>query len=374
MSYFQRLLITFFKVVTVVFLFFYLPSCFVYLVTPAQWWFMGILSIGFPYLWLFLLLLVISWVFIRRRSAAILFLLLICGIPVMKNVMALHANQGIKETKLPGQVRLMQWNCNGLPGYFVYMPELVAERARAVQFIQTYNPDIICIQDFSNTIAVNAKSNIALLQDTLGYRYYLYTEHYKTAIGNYAEGMGIAIFSKIPIIDSGRISYPGKKIPESVLWAEFNLEGKKIRIATSHLQSMHLSGRDSGKLSPDLSQDSLVILHGTKLEKLRYFQAYHVKQAQFLREFIDTCRGPLIFTADLNSVPSSFVYKTLRNTGLKDAFKDHAFGLGRTYHSWQPALRIDYIFHNSFIQPSAVSLFRTTFSDHDPIIMDFSIP
>jgi endonuclease/exonuclease/phosphatase family metal-dependent hydrolase len=346
----------------------------VYLVTPAQWWFMGILSIGFPYLWLLLLVLVISWLFIRRRSAAILSFLLLCGIPVMKNVFALHVNKGINPTRLPGQTRLMQWNCNGLPGVFPFDKKMITERAKAVQFIQAYKPDIICIQDFSNTIAGNAKSNIALLQDSLGYRYFLYTQHYKTVSENYADGIGIAIFSKIPILDSGRISFPGKNIPESVLWAEFILNGKKIRIATTHLQSMHLSGRDSGKLSPDLSQDSLVILHGTSLEKLRYFQAYHVSQSKFLRKFIDTCRGPFILTADLNSVPSSFVYKTMRNTGLKDAFKDHAFGFGRTYHSLQPALRIDYIFHNNFIQPSAISLFRTSFSDHDPLIMDFSIP
>jgi endonuclease/exonuclease/phosphatase family metal-dependent hydrolase len=374
MAYFRSQLMTLFKVVTVVFLFFYLPSCFVYLVSPSQWWFMGILAIAFPYLWLFLLILVLSWVFIRRRSAAILLLLLICGLPIMRNVFAVHVNKEITPAKTPGKIRLMQWNCNGLQGYWPINQELITERAKAVQFLRTYNPDIICIQDFSNVIANIVKSNIALLQDSLGYRYFLYTQHYKMFAKNYSDGIGIAIFSKFPILDSGKISYPGKKKPESILWAGFDIGGKKLRIATTHLQSMHLSGKDSsGKLSPDHAEDSLLILHGNVWQKLRYFQSYHVTQAQYLRKFIDTCSGPLILTADLNSVPSSLVYNTVRQPGLKDVFMEFGFGFGRTYQSLQPALRIDYIFHNSFIVPAGASLYRTSFSDHDPLIMDFSI-
>jgi hypothetical protein len=46
------------------------------------------------------------------------------------------------------------------------------------------------------------------------------------------------------------------------------VEGKPLRIATTHLQSMHLAGKENGILSKDQFEDSLVILHGTMIEKL----------------------------------------------------------------------------------------------------------
>jgi endonuclease/exonuclease/phosphatase family metal-dependent hydrolase len=80
-----------------------------------------------------------------------------------------------------------------------------------------------------------------------------------------------------------------------------------------------------------------------------------------LKKFLDSCNSPLIFTGDLNSVPSSWVYKRVKDSGLKDAFQDNGFGFGRTYHSIQPALRIDYIFYNHFIKASATHFFKPVF-------------
>lgn len=370
---FRRPLVTLIKAGTAVFLFFYLPSCFVYLVSPADWWFMGILAIAFPYLWLLLLALSMTWLFIRKRSAAILFLLLFCGLPIMKNVFSFQRNPGIQAGKKSGQLRLMQWNCNSLPGYVAANSGNPNDRKMAIQFITTYQPDIICIQDFSQTITSYANSNIGLMRDTLGYKYYMYAPHYRKIEPGFNESIGIAIFSKIPITDSGKIYYPGKKVPETIIWAGFDIGGKRLRIATTHLQSMHLSGKIKKDLSPDLNQDSLVILHGSALQKLRYFQPYHVTQSRVLKNFADTCNTAFILTADLNSVPSSYVYNTVVKSGLTDVFKNLDHGFGRTYHSLQPALRIDYIFHNNRVLPFASSLFRTDFSDHDPLIMDFSI-
>ena len=150
--------------------------------------------------------------------------------------------------------------------------------------------------------------------------------------------------------------------------------GDKIcRVATTHLQSMHLTRATNIPIGQELWQDSMVINHGNMIEKLKYFQPYHAMQANYLRSFLDTCKMPLIFTADLNSVPSSYVYKKVRGN-LADAFLAKGLGFGRSYHSLQPALRIDYIFYNGAINNVQTSLFHTTFSDHDPVLMDFYIP
>jgi endonuclease/exonuclease/phosphatase family metal-dependent hydrolase len=252
-----------------------------------------------------------------------------------------------------------------------WAPELFSERFKAVEFIKTYNPDIICTQDFANNVQQDVRNNLALLRDTLGYKYINYTQHYTINTPHFHEGIGIAIFSKFPIADSGKLYYPFKKKPESIIWADIQTPLGRLRLVTTHLQSMHLSRQPNFRLEPDLYEDSAVILHGNTLEKLRYFQPFHVQQANFLRNFLDTCKPPLIFTADLNSVPSSYVYYIVKGNNLQDVFLEKGRGFGRTYHSLQPALRIDYIFHTPDILPEQSSCFPTTFSDHDPVIMDF---
>lgn len=373
MSVIPKWLVVSFKAITVLFLFFYLPACFVYLVSPAQWWPMGILAIGFPYMWLFLIVLCLCWLFISRRSAVILAMLLAAGLPVMRNVFAMHPNKLFELAKAGGAVRLMQWNCNGLQGHLDYSQELINERYKAVSFIRQYNPAIICIQDFANTEAEHVRKNIALLRDTLGYRYFIYTQHYKTVAWNYHEGIGIAIFSKYPITDSGKLFYPHKKIPESIIWASIRVGNKVVRVVTTHLQSMHLERSVDKRVETDLREDSAVIVSTSILKKLRYFQAYHAGEAIFLRNFLDSCRGPLVFTGDLNSVPSSFVYNKIKGKDLQDGFLENGFGFGKTYHSVQPAIRIDYILHNKAIRCLQSSVFSTTFSDHDPVLMDFIV-
>jgi hypothetical protein len=153
MANFRRWLIIICKAITVIFLFFYLPSCFVYFVSPSQWWFMGILGIAFPYLWIFLMALVFVWIFIQRRSAVFYLLFCFAACHVMKNVFAIHLGDRIKQIKDKGQVRIMQWNCNGLQGFLRHPPQMLTERFKAVEFLHRYNPDIICIQDFANSVA-----------------------------------------------------------------------------------------------------------------------------------------------------------------------------------------------------------------------------
>ncbi|MES2645563.1 MAG: endonuclease/exonuclease/phosphatase family protein [Bacteroidota bacterium] len=370
MKFLKKLVLPVMKAATVLLLFLYIPALFVYHISPKQWWPIGILSIGFPYLWLILVLCVAVGFFLHRKAGFILLCLLLAGLPIMKQVFAFNVSRPFATQKQLKQIRIMQWNCRGLPGF---QPKGVYEdRRNVVNFIRKYQPDIICIQDFSETVATNVYSNIHLMQDTLGYKYFLFTQHYKTNNPGWKDGVGIAIFSKYPIADSGRLHYPGKMHPESILWASVNIAGKFLRVATTHFQSMHLTRTGTTPLEKELWEDRKAIIYGSTLDKLQYFQNYHITQANFLRSFLDTSSGPLIFTGDLNSVPSSYTYKVSKGQ-LTDAFLVNGSGFGRTYDSRQPALRIDYIFHNQQISAHQIKLFRTTFSDHDPLIIDCSI-
>lgn len=348
----------------------YLPACLIYIISASNWWVMGILGIGFPYLWLALCIFFIVSLWQNWRVPFFIFTLLLCGWPIMRNVLALNKPRGFEVTKKPGSLRVMQLNCQGFQGEYKGFHHLLEERGKAVAFLRQYQPDIICLQEFSTSAGPEFYSNIALLKDTLGYRYYTFRPYYHYERPWASNWIGNAIFSKYPIADSGSLVYPGKKFPEDILWAGIAYNGRNVRVAATHLESFHLTHvRDNEPVAEHYWEDSLVIFQGSYLQKLRYFQPYHVQQAAFLRSFLDTCQGPLILGGDLNSVPSSYVYNKIRGP-LRDAFLDKGTGFGRSFHSWQPALRIDYLFYNHQLRLLQHGLFRITFSDHDAEMID----
>ena len=365
---------TAFQAITVLTLLCLIPNLFIYKVSPAAFWPMGILGIGFLYMYCSLLICFIVSLFLFRKWSVFLLILLIIPVTVLKNVFGTEKPRAFLQAK-PGSksIRVMQWNCQGLRGISDYYPKDRWERKQVTNFLQQYKPDIICIQDFSEVEGKDIFSNIALMRDTLNYPYFIFSKHYYYSKSWGNTRIGIAIFSKYPIADSGIIAYPGKQFPESILWVDLQVADKRFRVGTTHFQSMYLhSYLGEEPLDSCHWEDSTAILHASFVGKLKYFQPYHVTQAAAVKSFVDTCHIPLVFTGDLNSVPSSYVYKQVRGK-LSDAWLEKNIGLGRTYHSWQPALRIDYIFHNTAIRNIQTSLFRTSFSDHDPLLMDFEI-
>ena len=350
----------------------YLLSSLVYVVSPAQWWPMGILGICFPYLWVLMAVFFLV-AFLRRKKIALIWLLgCLAAWPLIKNIAAFHFPHQFVLKKPPGQLRIMQWNCNGFEGIDDSKPAIVALRHQAIAFIKQSQPDIIIFQELAETSGKDVQSNISYIKDSLGYPYYIFHPYYYNVELWGKVWTGNAIFSKYPISDSGYVAYSGKRNPEGIAWANVQFGNSQCRVVATHLQSMHL-GRTltSPKLKSDMFEDSLTILHGNMLSKFKYFQPYHVAQAAEVRAFLDTCPTPLFFAADLNSVPSSFVYKKIRGT-LGDSFLEKGSGFGRTYHSRQPFLRIDYLLHSSQLRVNQCSVFPLLLSDHDPFLADFT--
>lgn len=346
----------------------------VYTVSPVDWWPMGILGIGWPYLWLafgLLLLLLYRFRFAYRRYWLFSWLL---GIIIMSQVWALHpfAPKWSAE-KATGTLRIMQWNYEQLSGIDTYYHRRLPQRKAAEQFIRQTRPDIIVMQDFQDYQSGALRSNIAFIRDTLGYRYMHFAPFFKDVKPwGYVEE-GVVIFAQQPFVQSGLVQYPNREYAPYIAWADVLLQGKKVRLATTHFVSMHLN---IGVMPADTfgfiyKQDTSVLVTGNTIKKLRHFQAYHTLQAHTLRAFLDTCPVPVILGADLNSVPTSYVYQRVKGP-LHDAFLETGFGWGKTYrHSVLPNLRIDYLLHSSTLQVLQLQQPTLLISDHKPLVADF---
>lgn len=81
---------------------------------------------------------------------------------------------------------------------------------------------------------------------------------------------------------------------------------------------------------------------------------------------------PIVLCGDLNDVPNSYIYNTIKGD-MQDAFLQKGFGIGRTFNSISPTLRIDYIFADKRIRISQFKRITTNYSDHYMIVADMQL-
>ncbi|MEZ5028200.1 MAG: endonuclease/exonuclease/phosphatase family protein [Ferruginibacter sp.] len=80
---------------------------------------------------------------------------------------------------------------------------------------------------------------------------------------------------------------------------------------------------------------------------------------------------PVIVCGDMNDVPNSYTYFTVKDD-LQDAFLKKSGGLGRTFRYISPTLRIDYILADKKFEVENFSKIKVPYSDHYPILADIA--
>lgn len=220
-------------------------------------------------------------------------------------------------------------------------------------FINTENPDILCIQEFSSSANIDLK--------IYPYKYILIEgEKIKT---------GQAIFSKFPIIDQGLITFPHSN--NNVVFTDIKKGKDIIRVYNMHLQSI--------KISPDVNEisENIDIIDQQKSKNLyiRISKAFkqQQEQAEIFKEHEKNCKYPIIICGDMNNSAFSYVYRNIKGK-LKDSFEEAGEGFGATYKFKYYPARIDYIFADETMEVKQFESFSDfQNSDHFPIIAKLSM-
>ena len=348
----------------------YLPSLLVYFISPAQWWVMGTLGIGFPFIWMAFAGLIFLAFWLSRKTAMVLLLLWLLGLPIMQNVVGKQPQQPWQMQKDAKALRIMQWNCMEMMGNLKSDTTTIL-RQQIASMIRKYQPDIITLQDFQDQQSPWVYSNISFLRDSLGFQFTAYAPfvYNKYPWGTIAQGS--AIFSKRPLLKQGFIAVPERPFPQKVLWADVVWENKPVRIISTHFESMNLNTRayDVVNTPPHQRADTGIVNSGNAWKKLRFYQPLHVRHAQLLRNFMDTTRIPVVLGLDMNSVPSSYCYQLIKGP-LQDAWLLKGRGWGSTYYKRLPHLRIDYLLTSPLWQVKQCTILKVPYSDHFPLVAD----
>lgn len=216
-------------------------------------------------------------------------------------------------------------------------------------FIKESDPEILCVQEYSNT-------------KDFDYKKYKY--HYISINTSHKIKTGQAIFSKFPIIKKGDIEFPNSS--NNAIFVDLVRKKDTIRVYCMHLQSI--------KISPDVSDISEDIneINQKKSERIfkRISKAFSIQQlqAEIVNKHKNTSKHPIILCGDMNNSAFSYVYRTIKGD-LQDSFEEAGQGFGKSYDfDYYPA-RIDYIFADKALQIKSFHNYIDVMdSDHFPIM------
>lgn len=98
-----------------------------------------------------------------------------------------------------------------------------------------------------------------------------------------------------------------------------------------------------------------------------------LQEANALLNVTRRISGPLIVAGDFNTPPRGEVYRRM-SADLTDAFGYAGWGVGYTFRSDVPAMRIDYVFLGNGVRAERCWTPHTEASDHLPLVADVELP
>lgn len=332
-------------------------------------WFLSILGMGFPYILFALILILLVWLImikktVAKRMAVINVIVLLLGFQQIQAVFGFHFFQNSDPTERTDGIRVMSWNVTRWDVHNWDKTDQMTKQPLMFDLIEQINPDILLFQEFFNNTDPRIMVSYLDLLVRRGYPYYFYTPHSITISGKFHSGLGI--FSRYPLTDTTFFFPESAGHAEGFQYADITVEGKKIRLFNAHLESPGLNDQE-------LSAQSGLRGGRTILSKLKFTHGIRMNQAKELKEQMDKSPYPVLFGGDVDDIPNSTTYFFLRK-GLNDVFLKKGAGIGRTFASVAPTLRIDYLFTSRELKPQTFFVIPGNYSAHYPIITDFVIP
>ena len=161
------------------------------------------------------------------------------------------------------------------------------------------------------------KAQIILGLFSKQYPNYFYSRDFNKENGYYTSGS--ILFSKYPIIDSGKVDYPGT-FTGSLIYIDVKVYDDTIRIYTTHLQSFGFNNRDYADMNKIKKRDEESIEASKNIfHKMKAAFTSRGRQADIVRSQTDLSNHVSVVCGDFNDVPSSYTYAHIRNL-RQDAF------------------------------------------------------
>jgi endonuclease/exonuclease/phosphatase family metal-dependent hydrolase len=334
---------------------------------PANWWFLGLLTLLLAYLILALVIFCFFWLFKKSLWCILSLIILIVGWHAVINIFPVHFSSSFSIEKKPGSLRIMSWNVEQFN--ILHHKDHPEIKQEMFDLINKYDPDIACFQE---VVAGDKKKGINYfpdIQKALRFVDYFYSYSLRDDF-DHNHHFGRIIFSKLPIINKQAvINYPND-YNATFQYVDILAGSDTIRVYNIHLQSLKFTKANLNYLdNANLNPDSSLTESKSIISKIRTGFIKRSIQASFIKDEINHSPYPVVVCGDFNDVPNSYAYETI-GAGLQNAFVKKGTGIARTFSTISPTLRIDNIFADQNFTITQFTRVKKLLSDHFPIIAD----
>ncbi|RYZ27929.1 MAG: endonuclease/exonuclease/phosphatase [Chitinophagaceae bacterium] len=370
MATYRRITKTIFLILNIIASVIFLLACLAPILDPIEWWFISLLGLGFGFIMVTLVAFIFFWLFFKPKFILISLLPLLIGFNSIGLFFAVNTSDKFNYQKSKETLRVGHWNVARFTEWKRNNNKGSQTRLKMMDQIKEQNADVLCLQEFFTSTDTTYYDNLSHLMHELGYSHYYYAW---TNDGN-EQWFGNAVFSKYPIVDSGKIFFPNARYPETLLHADIAFNGDTLRVYTTHLQSLQFKKEDFENIEEIKEQQKHIIQNSKGIfGKVRRAMMLRKSQAEMIKEVISNDPYPYIITGDFNDVPNSYAYATIKGDNLQDVFLKKGFGIGRTFNAISPTLRIDYILTTKDFEVKQFNRIVKNFSDHYMLVADLQL-
>jgi endonuclease/exonuclease/phosphatase family metal-dependent hydrolase len=330
---------------------------------PRNSWIIPFFGLAYPFLLLFNVILIFYW--LLRKSLWVLLSVICIGV----GWTVLNKNIGLRFASDNGnyqglnRVRMMTYNVHNFKRYG--SKNDLSTKREILQIIVDERPDIIGFQEFY-TRTRGQYDMLDSIQKILQSSSY----YFVPIRANKDEAIGMALFSKFPIVAHGFIQLADKSSENQCLYIDVKKGEQTFRVYTVHLQSIRFDPDDYRYLN-SISQEGKPDINSTKRLGSKLKSAFIKRSEQIIkiRSSADACPYPYIISGDFNDTPTSFAVNQMCK-GLKNAFWEKGSGFGRTYNGSFPNYQIDYIMASPRFEVASYNIVEKKLSDHYPVRSD----
>lgn len=333
-------------------------------VNPSIFWIVAFFGLAYPPLLLFNILFIILWLFKRSWFALVSFICILVGYNVLQNSFGMHAQRTYIQKENRDAIRIMTYNVHSFKKYGASND--ISTKHEILDIINQHQPDVIGFQEFYTRQRgeYNMRDSLKRILNTTNY--YFEAVNYDNA----RDAMGIAIFTKYPIIGSGLVKLSEDHNGNQCIYVDVKKGEQTFRFYSLHLKSIGFDQEDYQYID-SVSKKGKTDMHSFRRIGSKLKQAFikRSQQVQLIRKHAQQCPYPYIIAGDFNDTPSSYAVHEM-SKGLKNAFREKGSGLGRTYNGDFPNYQIDYILASPRFDVEDYRVIEKKLSDHYPVYSD----
>ena len=318
-------------------------------ISPVFFWQISFIGLIFPLLYVINILFLIYWGVSFKKPIWANIIILIIGFGNFKQYFGTSPNNMSSKEN----IKVLTYNVRLFNKYnWLKKPNILEE---TYKFLEIENADILCIQEFYTVNKI----------PSLEYPY----RH----IGSQSnkKKWHMAIYSKYQQLNKETVNVNGKRMNNTCIYSDMLIKEDTIRVYNIHLASNWFNTADYSFMQNPQRREIKEGILGL-MDRMKKSFRKRAKEVDLIKQHMSASPYPIIVCGDFNDTPVSYAYNSIKGN-LIDAFSYSGKGIGDSFVNI-PALRIDYILHDSSFKSTNYQKHRTILSDHYPISCEISIP